>query len=201
MPKTRTLNDNTFASDPGQVKISHKKLRLLRPDLYGIGGSFKALLGSLKLAFPERVYLSEQLQHGDSRAAVCVSIKPLLIAAYTDELDCVAMLRFPEFLVEQYSLAVGTRLLTVNCYGSGGQISSDLIVGPKQLRRWVRFHPIIANFISDDTGRVEERMAGIDEAEWEYAMRLGTEYLRVRPGLARDGRPGFSKKPAKQWNQ
>src|SRR5580698_1215941 len=111
MEKTRTLNDSTFASDPGRIRISHPKLQQLRPDLFGMAGSFKALLGNLRLAFPERVYLGEQLQNGDSRAAVCVSTNPLLIAAYSDELDCVAMLRFPEFLIGEYSLAVGARLL------------------------------------------------------------------------------------------
>ena len=108
------------------------------------------------------------------------------------------MLHFPAFLAEQYSLVVGTRLLTVNCYGRGTKFSPDLIVGPNQLRRWVRFHPNIANFVSDDMERVEARIASIGEGEWEHTMRLGAEYLRLRPGLARDGRPGHSQKPAVQ---
>jgi len=40
--------------------------------------------------------ISNHLKMGDSRAAVVISIHPkLVIAAYTDELDCVAMLQFP----------------------------------------------------------------------------------------------------------
>ena len=60
--------------------------------------------------------IAEHLEHGDSRAAIVVSTDPeLLIAAYTDELDCVAMLRLPkEPLVSKYSLLRGSRLLTVN---------------------------------------------------------------------------------------
>ena len=33
---TKTLDDNTFATNPGKITISHKKLRLLHPDLYGL---------------------------------------------------------------------------------------------------------------------------------------------------------------------
>ena len=62
--------------------------------------------------------IAEHLEHGDSRAAIVVSTYPaLLIAAYTDELACVAMLRLPkEPLVSKYSLLRGSRLLTVNTY-------------------------------------------------------------------------------------
>src|SRR5262249_13829871 len=99
---TRTLDDSTSASDPGGVSVSHKKLRLLRPDLYGLRGLVHRVRSGLGYGFPQRVYIEEQLQHGDSRAAVVVLTKPLLVAAYTDELDCVALLRFPEYLVEDY---------------------------------------------------------------------------------------------------
>ena len=41
--------------------------------------------------------MAEHLEHGDSRAAIVISTDPeLLIAAYTDELDCIAMLRLPK---------------------------------------------------------------------------------------------------------
>ena len=40
------------------------------------------------------------------RAAVVIAVKPLLIAAYTDELDCIAMLHFPEELAAEYALAL-----------------------------------------------------------------------------------------------
>ena len=61
----------------------------------------------LHLVVPQRTYLKEQLLHGDSRAAVVVSVDPLLlVAAYTDELDCVALLRFPDSeFVEEYDSA------------------------------------------------------------------------------------------------
>ena len=59
-----------------------------------------------------------------------ISIEPkILIAAYTDELDCVAMLEFPKEPLREYSLSVGSRLLTVNVYERKNKTDSDLIRG------------------------------------------------------------------------
>ncbi len=194
--RTRTLDDTTAASDPGQVKLSHKKLRKLRPDLYGVSGIWNSVLIRLGVRWPQRVYIEEQLQCGDSRAAVVVSLNPLLIAAYTDELDCVAMLRFPDKFVHEYDLSVGTRLLTVNCYGRSADYAPDLILGPQMIERWTEFHPLIAEFLTDDDGRVQARKKHIGEDEWRRAAAMGTEYAKLHPGVARDGRPVYSTVPA-----
>jgi hypothetical protein len=196
MNRTRTLDDATFASDPGRIVLSHAKLRLLRPDLYGFQGFCRWLREKFQAAFPEKVYIEEQLQNGDSRAAVVVSTAPLLIAAYTDELDCIALLRFPYEFVVQYDLREGKRLLTVNTYRQGGQVSADLIPGPNQLHRWTGFHPIIAEFVSDSQQRIEVRKKHILEAEWQRTFSLGKEYVARRPGVARDGRPVYASIPA-----
>ena len=113
--------------------------------------------------------IAEHLEHGDSRAAIVVSTDPaLLIAAYTDELDCVAMLRLPkEPLVSKYSLLRGSRLLTVNTYKHNQRLDSDLIPGPLAIPRWSGFDPIIADFVTDDMERVEARKAQITSIEWE----------------------------------
>lgn len=196
--KTRTLDDTTIASDPGDLTLAHDKLERLRPDLYGMRGLVKSLLSLLRLGFPQRVYIAEQLRCGDSRAAVVVSTSPLLIAAYTDELDCVAMLRFPSELVRRYRLSPGTRLLTVNCYGALPEYDPDLIVGPEALPRWTGFHPLIADFLTHDRNRLESRKRAIAESEWSRAERLAQEYLRLRPGVARDGRPVYASTPASE---
>lgn len=193
---TKTLDDDTFASDPGEIVLSHRKLRVLRPDLYGLRGAWQSLLARLGVGFPQRVYVAEQLQAGDSRAAVVVSTDPLLIAAYTDELDCVAMLRFPQDFVHQYGLSDGTRLLTVNCYGDEPGTQPDLIPGPDDAEQWTGFHPVIAEFVTDDLARVEARKSEIEEAEWQKAHTMGKTYLRLRPGVARDGRPVAAGIPA-----
>lgn len=194
--RRRTLDDTTSATDPGQITLSHDKLRGLRPDLYGIGGIWKSICAFFRIGWPQRIYIEQQLQCGDSRAAVVVSTKPLLIAAYTDELDCIAMLRFPDDLTHQHRLSVGTRLLTVNCYGNPPRYDPDLILGPKLIRRWTGFHPLIAEFLTDDYDRVQTRKKQIAEDEWQRAQAMGMEYTKLRPGVARDGRPVYSSIPA-----
>lgn len=193
---TRTLDDDTSASDPGKVTLSDKKLRILRPDLYGVFGCWNALMIGLGKQWPQKVYLEEQLQNGDSRAAVVVSTEPLLVAAYTDELDCVALLKFPATFDPGFTVARGTRLLTVNCYGSNEERDSDLTPGPDDLGQWTGFHPLIADFLSDDLDRIEIRKREISEDEWERAERMGMEYLKRQPHIIRDGSPVFSSTPA-----
>ncbi|HEU5117799.1 MAG TPA: hypothetical protein VFT74_14325, partial [Isosphaeraceae bacterium] len=101
------------ASDPGGLTISDEKLRVLKPELYGF---FRNLSIRFGLDWDQLGYLREHLQNGDARAAVVVSVDPLRVAAYTDELDAVALLEFPPEFVEDYGLRVGSRLLTVNGY-------------------------------------------------------------------------------------
>jgi hypothetical protein len=188
--RPQILNAGTKASDPGQVRLSHAKLRALLPLLYDEGEY------PTDRAAQDKQYLEEQLQFGDSRAAVVISVAPLLVAAYSDELDCVAMLRFPDRLAAEYRLSEGSRLLTVNTYGSPDPAPEDLLPGPGQFHRYTGFHPVIAEFVSEDGDRIEARKREIGEEEWERTLALGRAYAQLRPGVARDGRPLLASKPA-----
>jgi hypothetical protein len=125
-----------------------------------------------------------------------MSSTPLLIAAYTDELDCIALLRFPDELTREYALQTRARLLTVNRYTLGGPISSDLENGPLSYGRFSNFMPIIADFVTDDVDRLHERKRAIAEDEWTRTWVLGQRYLERHGPLARDGRPPLSVRPA-----
>src|SRR5687767_5506037 len=84
------------ASNPGRVPISSVKVRELAPRLYlspgNLGSWFSLLFGTMLV---RRAALKMHLRYGDARAAVCVSAKPLVIAAYSDDFDGVVMLQFP----------------------------------------------------------------------------------------------------------
>ena len=181
-------NDVFNASDPGRLQLSHAKLKRLRPDLYGIRGLIRRML----TVVPEKTFVERQLKDGDSRAAVVVKTSPLLVAAYTDELDCIAMLRFSDDFVQEYDLVVGSRLLTINFYGQTPDYQPDLIPGPNRYHRHNYFHPLIAEFLSDDLQRIETRKRQIRESEWEWAHRFGMAYLIAKPGMARDGSPVYA---------
>src|SRR5688500_4027368 len=119
------------ASDPGRLRLSASKMRILRPDLYGLRGVWRAVQGTMGKKLEDEIGCTTRLLiEGDSRAAVVVSLHPLLVAAYTDEMDCIAMLRFPASFIPAYSLEVGSRLLTVNSYGYR-PLTRDLIAGPR----------------------------------------------------------------------
>jgi hypothetical protein len=194
-----TLNNATRASDPGLVILSHEKLRRLEPHL------FPRSIWSLVHYVPtlrERwarwlLHIEEHLNNGDSRAAVVVHLEPLIVAAYTDELDCVALLEFPDEFAQEYQLRVGSRLLTVNTYKLRSKgIAPDLLPGEREHRRYGNFSPYIAEFLSDDNERIAERKAEIAEEEWQRAERMGREALVRNNGATRDGGPLLCMEPA-----
>jgi len=125
-----------------------------------------------------------------------VSTNPLLVAAYTDEMDCIALLQFPDALVPQYHLTVGQRLLTVNLYAFGQVLVRDLEHGPASYHRYTNFRPYIAEFLSDDLTRIETRKTQISEAEWVRTSRCAQDYLAKHGKKARDGRPMYCETPA-----
>ncbi|MEW5849293.1 MAG: hypothetical protein AB2A00_10785 [Myxococcota bacterium] len=194
---TRTLNDDTVASDPVGISVSHRLLAMLEPELLD-----PPLLDRL---IPSRIQrrqfwmtrIPEQLMHGDSRAALVVQRQPLLVAAYTDELDCVVQLRFPESFQPPMALEVGTRLLTVNVYADiNNGVAPDLTLGERHFRRYGNFTPYIADFLSASTSAIARRIASISEDEWERCSTLADAWRRKSGGRARDGRPTRSFIPA-----
>ena len=110
-------DDNTVASDPGGISLSVSKLHVFRNEL----PFFKKIYIDLRYPFE---MLDEHLNLGDSRAARVLETQDrLVVSAYTDELDCIALLEFPISMVEEKSLRVGDKLLTVNTYSVGSTIA------------------------------------------------------------------------------
>lgn len=186
---SRFHDDDTRASDPGGLSLSKAKLAVFRRSLNPI----ERLCAPLQT--PDAL-IAEHLNLGDSRAAMVVSVEPLLVAAYTDELDCIAMLRFPQLFVQAYALHPGSALLTVNTYGQGSRLSRDLVPGPGDLGRWSSFWPHIAEFLSDDRVRIDSRKRSIGDDEWQRTIVLGRQYREQFGDRARDGSPYRSMVPA-----
>jgi hypothetical protein len=186
-------DDRTAASDPGGVHLSREKFHRLEPLSAGRPAAWAQRFGTRE-KFEEM--LDEHLRLGDSRAACVLSVEPLLVAAYTDELDCVAVLRFPFWLVADHNLKVDDRLLTVNTYSRGGPVAPDLQGGPKQTLRYGNFYPVVAEFVSEHARKIARRKAEIAEGEWARCLRMGREYLSRHPGRCRDGSPFWSNQPA-----
>ena len=191
------INQRSKASDPGLIHLSQEKLRRLCPEYFEVGRNplawFDRKFGDRATAI---FLIADHLIHGDSRAAVVLSVSPLLVAAYTDELDCIAMLRFPDDFVSEFQLQVGHRLLTVNTYSSDGPLAGDLEHGPASYYQFVNFSPYVADFLSDDLDRIGRRKASISENEWGRTVDLGRRSVARYGERARDGRPSRCSIPA-----
>ena len=193
--KTETLDNSTFATHPGGVSLSREKLKLLHPEVLSPLRWFVNLKLNGDL-FPVKdrafwlKYIEEHLTYGDSGAAVVISTFPLLVAAYSIELDCVAVLKFDDIFTTLYGLREGSRLVAVNTYyDNPEQCEPDLTLGPFHLGRYGNFAPYIAEFLTDDLARLGERKDEIDEEEWHRTWELGKRYLEGGAPPPRDGRP------------
>jgi hypothetical protein len=144
------------------------------------------------IAWHQKGQVAKQLKTGDSRAAMVVSVSPLMVAAYMDEMDCVVLLKFPDALVTQYGLKERARLLTVNFYDRDPGMACDLCPGPKNTKRWTNFGPLIADFLTDDQQRLTMRKKQISDSEWQRTWTMGQEYLKRHSNQIRDGRQIYS---------
>jgi hypothetical protein len=198
-------DDSTFATNPGALSLSERKLEELEPALF-TARTFKCSPGCPidHPAAEMRERFAEHLRLGDSRAAVVVALQPLLVAAYSSDLDAVALLRFPVELVERYRLKVGARLLTVNTYADvRGKTTNepfyavDLVPGPRR-SGWSNFSPFIADFLSDESERIEARKRELPESEWLDVERLtGIRVARMGLDTARSGLPTLAGVPVR----
>jgi hypothetical protein len=184
-----SLNPRRFAaSNPGRVRISAAKLRELVPRFYlqpgRVGSWFSWLFGMMLM---RRAALKMHLRYGDARAAVCVSAKPLIIAAYSDDLDGVVLLQFPPALAERYKLKPGSTLVTVNAYDSTGTPRGDIVRASAGPTPHTDFTPVIADFVTDDRERLAELKKSIDKAEWTRCYQIGARAMKQPKTLFRDG--------------
>jgi hypothetical protein len=172
-----------FAANRADLPLSEEKLRRYQPEAFGFSG----FLWSLRKRVRFKWMLSECMKYGDARAAVVASVRPLVVAAYSDEFDAILALRFPDPFVEHFSLTAGQRLITANAYGPDP--ARDIVRGPKGRTEWGNFIPTIAEFFSDDVARIKHLHSTIPEEEWKRCAELGAVWLTTETPRPRDGLP------------
>lgn len=178
------------ASDPAKIRLSRDKL-------FQFQGEGSPVEGKLAIDYYETV--DEHLWCGDARAALVIEVDPLVVAAYSDEIDCVVMLRFPDAVRDAFNFQPGLRLLAVNLYRSRTHgLAIDLVPGPRDSKLWGNFIPFIGEFFSEDWDRIEKLKAKISEDEWQRCWDLAWSYHDARPGVWRDGLPRSAHIPVAQ---
>jgi hypothetical protein len=181
-PELEELRNNSFASDTLGARLSTKKAKFMWPELFNFWGNPKKVeegdLDILK-AF------DECLQFTDSNAAMVISINPLRIACFSDEMDGITMLEMPQRFVAKYDLKVQTRLICINTYRSTGEFESDILHrNPRGV--WDDVGSTVADFITDDINQLNRRKSEISAEQWELIYVLGTLYYKILPELCRE---------------
>ena len=192
-PSARLLPQaqQAVATNAALLTLSDDRLRKLQPQLFDTAQWTRE---------DDRTRWLRDIRHtlarGDGRAAVVVDAANAVVASYTDELDCVVLLRFDRALGQAYGWRDGTRLLSANSYlRRDGGVAPDLRPGPGDEGRWGNVWPLIADLLTDDATALAAGKKAIAEPEWERTLQLGRRALadRITP---RDGRPMTSLHPA-----
>ena len=212
---TKVSKQASFASRPGLIPISQDRLKRIHPELWRLRPWMFWWRSHYKFDLMIRAQVAEQLRYGLAEPAIVVRLEPLVIACYTEELDCVAHLIYmnktephPEYgewypqglaqeLVQRHRLQVGSRLLSVCTYwpmSQLGRYAIDLIPGPLARGVYCNFMPYIADFLTVHQQRVEERKRMIGDHEWKRCQELADDYKTHfvdNNFYPRDGRPKF----------
>lgn len=175
------------ASIPGNAKFSYKKYYPIRRLLFSKFGSFSKF--GEKFKSDMRIQgVAQLLMFGDTQPAIVCSAEPLLVAAYSDEMDAVVMLKFPSELVSMYDLRIGTRLVTSNYYAPKNEpFAKDIFVGEDHSNNWNDFYPAVQLFLAKNDEKIKKRTELFNEEIWAKVEKLAADYLNEHPDTARDG--------------
>ena len=177
---------NGQAGNPGKVKFSHKKY-------YSFRNKINTKFSEKYFSDMQIELVSQILMFGDTQPATVVSTAPLLIAAYSDEMDGVVMLRFDESFAEQYDLHPGDRLTASCVYFGGTKVAQDIFNGAGWTHNFANFAPIIQLFLGKKDDKIREKTALFPEETWEKVAALAAAYREKHPDLVRDGLAFFKK--------
>ncbi len=166
------VDPNTYAENAGNVELSEEKFRQVRDKILKISFFDKAQYNSNF----ERI--NDYMMNGDTQPAVVYSVNSLIISAYSDEMDGVVFLEFPDELAEMYNLQKGTRLVTSNVYKYGSKAVKDINAGAGYLKRYSDFTPIVQLFLTDNENYARRRTMLFGEEVWDRVNCLTEEYSR-----------------------
>ncbi|KAJ7180320.1 hypothetical protein C8R43DRAFT_1182259 [Mycena crocata] len=187
---------NSEASAPGGLTASIYKIDKLE----FITTGKKSNLGDHTSIYTLALLINH-CKFGLCEPGLVVSVTPewVKVAAYTCEFDAVVVLGFPTKAIDliapnKTAPTVGTRLLVVSQFTYRGTpatqgVQRDITMGPRTLDKWNNFHPLIAQFVTDDSYAPlwKERMDEVEEDLWDdvwerwlsWKANHGENYFRL----------------------
>jgi len=199
---------NSTASQPGLIPVSERLLKRMQPELFGQA----VLQGPLTRFFGKtptqqwRTQLRTRAALGLLDAAVVIRLQPLVVAVRSQELDCVALLGFPDelgqMLCAHHALERGTRLSVVNCYFAPGNVEQvDITQGPQARGVWGAFWPLLSIAVCDDRIALKRAQSRLAADDFTAVERLADEYVARKGWLVRSGAPLRAPMPAMPLEQ
>ncbi len=175
---------DSYATCPGRLSVSKEQWNDIKK-FYKLGFIQKILLHFW------RARVKEHICYGATDPAMVMSVNPLLIAAYAEDMDAVVMLEFPDGYAAKYNLKKYDRLITVNTYRYKleytDKVAEDIFCGKNYTEDFIDFYPLIGEFLSKDVQKMESYIKDIPESLWGYVKQLGEDYLKNHKDLKRDG--------------
>lgn len=178
--KTFTVDNETFASNPGNAKLN--PWVWTKSNLIEVGVLFFALLVSLFLtigasygfAFMTAVvifyhvyYWTNKKEHfklGDSNGGIVVSVNPTLVAVTTNLTKGFG--DYPVVKIIKYKTSkpvkIGDRIATVALYSA----SND-----DELPHWIDFNPIPLDYATNDKAEIERALSSYSDQQWKDIER------------------------------
>lgn len=169
--------------NPGLFAMSKEKTKRLRPGFYN----------PLRTVFASSLdnpgYIEALLNDGDIQTAVVVSMDPLLVSCYSEDMDAVILQCYPTELGRARGWELGTRLVATVKYNGYGTVkkNKDIYPGPDTDPSYKSFGPVIADLYTDEEEYLARKKSEIPEELWERAAYLGKQYMAEHPGVARNG--------------
>lgn len=181
------VDPNTIASAPTDVSLSRTKFVYLRDEVFKVS--------PLKKIYYNKQFkrINQYLLNGDTQPAIVASIDPLIISAYSTDMDAVLLLRFPQELVNMYHLEKGMKLVTTNIYFEGDKVAKDIIPGEEYTHDWVNYVPMIPLFLCDNETAIRQMPEMFDEMLWTKVIRMTEEKSANKKIKSRDGFYYFTK--------
>lgn len=192
--ETRTLDDSTVASLPGQIKISYRKyLSYYRDSYYFIGAVclgvlmlsgyttpwclllFIFLVPLLRNDYYQWIRTNEQFIHGCVNPAKVIDADNGLIAMYADlanqedkNYPVIKIVSEPLSRIKSRKLRNGFKIATVSIYERDANNPDSW--------RWADFHPLMVDLFSNDSTEIKNTLNRISEEDWE-ALESGIKQL------------------------
>ena len=179
----------SYSDNPANIRPKKSMVKPLCPEL----GSMKFKYVWERFAFnlanskPLWKYFCEIMKTHDANPAIVCSTRPLLVAAYSCDLDCAVLIRYPDEFVNRFGLKQKMKLLSVNSYDQ--MKLDDVVPGPRSSGLWGSFLPRIANFLSDDEQMIKRKINGFSLDVWDRVWECGVEYAKRFPHHARGPNP------------